>query len=236
MRNKDNATSLVNTLSASKLLNFIFKINKYRKWNTYTIMDITELHSLLSVGEQTRKVEIKRSISWDDRDHRAKIVKTILGLSNIRDGGYLVIGVEQRGDEFVFQGIEEDHLSSYNYDNVATECSLYADPFVEFTMEDVSDESGKKYLVFKVNEFSEIPVICKKNGRENLREGSVYTRPRGIPSTIRVPNQSEMRDIIELATEKGLRKYFETTRRAQLVLGISDDEDDGYDKELEDIK
>jgi hypothetical protein len=174
-------------------------------------------------------------MSWNDTNTKAKITKIILAMSNIRDGGYLVLGFNQDGDTFVPTGVVQSDLSSFNYDHVRSHVAEYADPYVEFSMEIVKDEEQKKsFLVFTVKEFAEIPVICAKNGLENLEEGAVYTRSRRIPESVKVPTQSEMREIVDMAIEKGLRKYIETSRRAGLEIQATTKEDE-YDEELEGI-
>lgn len=200
-------------------------------------MEIDELYSLAAVGEQSRNVEIKRTMSWDNPDTQAKIVKAILGMSNIRNGGFLILGFEQSGNTFEPQGMDDDHLQTFDYDVVSGEVARYADPFVVFTMEPVVDpEENFTFLVFTIQEFEEIPVICTRNGRENLREGTIYTRSRRVPSTVSVPSQSEMREILSIATEKGIRKYIEQSVRAGIRFDDESETSDPYDEELEGIR
>jgi hypothetical protein len=40
-----------------------------------------------------------------------------------------------------------------------------------------------------------------------LRGGAVYTRTRRMYECAEVPGQAEMRELLELAIEKGLRKF-----------------------------
>jgi hypothetical protein len=183
--------------------------------------------------EQRRNVELKRSISWDDSEVKAKIVKTILGMSNIQDGGYLILGFEEHDGSFEPVGLSEDDLKSYKYDDVCAEVSRYADPYATFLMEVIEDEeSGRKFLVLSINEFEEIPVICRRNGLQNLQEGVLYTRSRRLPSTTAVPSQSEMREIIDMAIKKGLRRFIENAQYAGIrIEGVEDE----YDKELREI-
>lgn len=55
-------------------------------------MNIQELYSFLTMGEQNRNVENKQSISWIENATKAKIVKAILAFFNIQNGGYLILG------------------------------------------------------------------------------------------------------------------------------------------------
>lgn len=174
-------------------------------------------------------------MSWNDPNTKAKIVKTILAMSNIRDGGYLILGFDQNNDVFEPTGMAEADLNSFTYDLVKSHVSEFADPYVEFSMETVKDEeNGKAFLIFTINEFDEVPVICKRNGLANLEQGTMYTRSRRMPESVRVPTQSEMREIINMAVEKGIRKYIETSHRAGIQLEVAP-EGNEYDNELGDI-
>ena len=108
--------------------------------------------------------------------------------------------------------------------------SNYADPYVKFDLYK-EEHDAKKYILVKVYEFDEIPVICKRNynnasGKLILRNGATYTRSYGKPETIEVPSQNEMREILDIATEKKVRRFLQTSRRVgvPLVSGISDAE------------
>ena len=67
-----------------------------------------------------------------------------------------------------------------------------------------------------------------KNGKMYLREGAIYTRPRGKVETSEVRTQFEMREIIEMAADKNLRKFVERMGRIGMIKllneGLSDDE------------
>ena len=73
---------------------------------------------------------------------------------------------------------------------------------------------GKAFVVIQVSEFDDIPILCKKDYTDVLREGACYVRTRRKPETAEVPTQSEMRDLLELATIKALRKYVSVARAA----------------------
>lgn len=65
-----------------------------------------------------------------------------------------------------------------------------------------------KIVALQIREFESIPILCRKNYDDILRAGACYVRSRRKPETVEIPNQEDMRDLLDLATEKGLRKYF----------------------------
>ena len=66
------------------------------------------IRDLVKAPREVRNVEYKSSMSWDDPISRTTMIKAILALSNVRDGGYLVIGVEEVDDELVPKGVDDD--------------------------------------------------------------------------------------------------------------------------------
>ncbi len=53
-----------------------------------------------------------------------------------------------------------------------------------------------------------------------LRNGALYVRPRKVPETSEVASAVEMREVLDLATQKALRAYVETAQRAGVALGV----------------
>ena len=102
----------------------------------------------------------------------------------------------------------DNDFNSYDQDNISSYVANYADPFVEFNINKINHE-GKKYVIIQVKEFYELPIICKKDGSEGLKNGAIYTRTRRKYETAEVPSQTEMREIIESATNKGIKKFRE---------------------------
>ena len=80
----------------------------------------------------------------------------------------------------------------------------------------------KKLIVIKVNEFADIPILCKKDFPNVLRKGACYVRPRRKPETTEIPSQVDMRDLLDLATEKKLRKFTYLSKLAEMQSVPSD--------------
>ena len=169
-----------------------------------------ELKTYIEAGRESRHLEYKRSESWDDSNFKATITKSVLGMSNIKDGGTIVIGMDKQEDgSYIPQGVQPNYLEAFNNeDSIKTHIANFADPCVDFDVE-IGKYQNKDFVVIIVREFEELPVICKADGPKNLRKGAVYTRTRRHPETAEVPSQTEMREIVELAVDKGMRKLSE---------------------------
>jgi len=184
-----------------------------------------EYRTIVYAGKEDRNREYKQSFPWERKRHgetMAKIARTILAMSNLRDGGHIVVGVED-GTPCLPKGVQAKHLSTFSHDKVADFVRSYADPHVNFSLDIVTlDEMN--FVVVAVSGFDEFPVICKSSYENILAEGAVYIRPRsGRPRSARITSYAEMRELLDLATEKGVRRFLEMEARVG-ILGPTDAE------------
>ena len=170
-------------------------------------VDSQELAQILGFGHEQYGVEFKGPGSLKDSKFAAKVVRAILGMANKRDGGYVIIGVD---DDLIPTGLSDNLLKTWNYDHVADEVSRYADPFVIFDLQTM-EYNGNKIVVIRVHEFDEIPVICKKDYPPTLQRGGCYVRSLGKPETRHIPTQAEMRELLEIAVSKRMRNVLQFT-------------------------
>ena len=184
-------------------------------------MNTQELEETLEGGTETQRIEFKGACDWSVRS----LAKDILALSNVRDGGYIIVGIED--ENFNRQGITVEQKQTYNIDTMRDQMASYADPHVNFVVSFPNDRFGKKYAAIRVLEFEEIPVICRRDSQDT-KAGIVYYRNRNRrPESAPVSNSYDMRDIIELATVKRMRK----TR--ELGLTVSPSVKEILDEELQ---
>lgn len=178
-----------------------------------------EWTSIINAGSEDRNREFKTSFPWDrntDGETMAKVTKSILAMSNLRDGGHIVVGVEEdENGRGVPRGVLPEHLMTYSYDLMADFVRQYAEPYARFNL-DVVEDSGRSFVVVSIVGFDEIPVVCRKSYGDVLSEGLVYVRPRsGRPRSERVTSYVDMRELLDLAGEKRLRRYLEITSVAE---------------------
>lgn len=201
-------------------------------------MTSRELIDLILAGRESRNLEYKQSIAWNNPKVKAKITKSILAMSNTRDGGAIVIGEEQQSDgTFKPIGMNQIHVDTFNYDDVASHVAEYADPYSNFSLTPVEYE-GNKFVVIQVEEFEEIPVICRRSYGKILHRGRIYVRTRRMPESANVSSQTEMREIIGLAIDKGIRRFYQRLSGLGLTatsLPISKDEE-LFEQEIEGIR
>jgi hypothetical protein len=176
-----------------------------------------ELHSYIYEYEnETHHLEYKESVNWKDTNKKEEIIQTIMAMSNIRDGGVIVVGVKEviteQGKKYERKGMLDEHFYSFDEDRVRETVRQYAEPFVILNLtKKIYDRF--KFVIITVKEFDEMPVICRKSGKsDNLQVGQIYIRPKsGSVSTRKVQTYSEMKELVELAVMKQVRKYMQIT-------------------------
>jgi len=195
---------------------------------------MSEWSSIISRASEDRNREYKTSFPWErttDGETMAKVTKTILAMSNLRDGGHIAIGVdEDKSGCFSPKGMQQADVATYSFDEVADFVRNYAEPYARFGL-DIVEEQGKMFVVMSVAGFDEVPVICRKSYGDILHEGLVYVRPQsGRPRSEPVAAYIDMRELMDLAAEKRLRRYVEMIS----VASSPTSEDAGrFEKQLE---
>lgn len=182
-----------------------------------------EIEAALSGGYELRGLEVKGPGSRSAPHLFAKVTRAMLGMGNLRDGGHVLVGIDDGDPAAMLPGLDGDDLASWlAYDDVARKVGEYADPPLRFDIAPIQLSSGATVAAIQAFEFADIPHICAKayNDRSGivLRKGALYVRPRKVPETSEIASSVEMRDVIHLATEKALRAYIETAERAGVTL------------------
>lgn len=195
---------------------------------------MSEWSPIIFAGSEDRNREYKASFPWNrrtDGETMARVAKTILAMSNLRDGGHIVIGVKEdengHGDP---EGMQPAHLATFSYDLIADFVKQYAEPYARFNL-DVVQEQEEAFVILSVAGFDEVPVICRRSYGDVLSEGRVYVRPQsGRPRSEAVTAYIDMRELMDIGAEKRLRRYIEMIS----VASSPTDEDAGqFEQQME---
>jgi hypothetical protein len=193
------------------------------------MLSVEEIESALRGGHETQGFEFKGPGARTDSYFLAKITRAALSLGNRRDGGHIVIGIDDNDPASLQPGLSAEELESWDdYEVVSRSLGAYADPAVRFELQAMTLSSRVTIVVIQVHEFADVPRLCAKGYDGVLRKGALYVRPRVVPETSEVADSVEMRDVLDLAIEKGVRAFVQTAVRAGLPLanraGSGDDE------------
>lgn len=185
-------------------------------------MNTEEFESLILGAEETQALEFKGPCQWSVK----LFAKDILALSNVQDGGFIVIGVEDKSWKRV--GMTAAQTNSFQQEVMQDQMTSCSDPFVTFSCYKVKGADKKKYVVIKVHEFPEVPVVSRTD-KFDLKEGVIYYRTRRRrPCSEPVANSYDMQDILDRAAVKLMSK-----RRSQGYRSAEEETNKQlYEKEL----
>lgn len=112
----------------------------------------------------------------------AKVARAVLAMANQRDGGWVIVGVAEGADDALApEGLTPEDLRTWRYDDVAAAMRECADPGVTLDV-DRPVYDGKTFVVIRVAEFEEVPVLCARpydrDGDVVLKRGALYVRSR----------------------------------------------------------
>ena len=186
-------------------------------------------------NSEQRNCEFKSANSWEG-DFRMKITRAIMCMANKKNGGSIIIGVDENKDEstFTINGLDETMTSSYNGDEVMQFVNdKYADPSVSLTLQKIKIKNTDTNLInIHVSEFDSIPITCKKDFNDILKTGALYSRSFSKQECSSSLSSEELREIIDLAKDKAIKNEIEHLKKIgvipsleQTVHDVSSDED-----------
>lgn len=168
-------------------------------------------------GVETRGTEFKESQPFDVL--KWKLVKACMAMANMRDGGRIVIGCDEREGVPRPSGMTEEHQRSYEPDDLIEAVNTYARPPVILTLRR-REFSGLRFVGVEVAPFDRTPVMCINDNlggkpaptpAQVLRPGEIYVRSNSRVSTTKVVTPELLAEILEIAAEK----------RAAEIIGIA---------------
>ena len=120
--------------------------------------DGPDIGALIAAGRESLNLEYKQSVPWDDL--RVNLIRTVLGMTNTRGGGAIVVGVAERDGAFHPDGMSGEHIASFpSEEDLRAAINGFAEPLVEPLL-DEREHDGKRFLVITIPEFDQEPVLC----------------------------------------------------------------------------
>jgi predicted HTH transcriptional regulator len=181
-------------------------------------MKTEELERLLEAAAESPGLDFKAPVAWDVKT----FVKDILAMANTEDGGVIIVGVSEESRPatgFKREGVSPSVASTFKPDLMKDQVEGFADPFVEFLVDIVTDLQGLSYVIIRIAPFFDQPVICKQDGKDVNRGDIYYRKPRGRPQSCRIDSAHDMRNLLMVAHARMNR----TVARLGLKLVGTDD-------------
>ena len=171
-----------------------------------------EVEDNLRLDRESRSFEVKGPGSLGDWQYVTKVARAAMAMGNQRDGGQVVLGIDDDKMAAMLPGLTPEQVVEWtHYDNVSDQLAKYSDPPLNFHVDHFTlnaDGIKSEVVVLDVAEFETEPHICKRDAQPNLTAGQVYVRPRGKPQSSNVPTAIDMRDLLNIGIDKGVREYF----------------------------
>jgi predicted HTH transcriptional regulator len=206
------------------------------------MLTATDLWAVMKLNHELPNVEFKCSGDRTDKAFFATVARACIGMSNRRDGGYVVIGIED-DDALGSPGLTPSRVTQWlDFDSVSDALHAYAEPVVSFELGQIELPSGAIVVVIDVREFDKIPTLCAKNygsseNRLKLIKGAIYIRSARKGETTPFPSQYDMRELLDLMTEKAVRDFLERAGRVGLdSTARRQTDDDLFEAQLEDFR
>ncbi|WP_439585388.1 AlbA family DNA-binding domain-containing protein [Dyadobacter bucti] len=168
-------------------------------------MDTNELMQYLEGQRELQGLDYKADCEFEIKS----LAKDIIAMSNVADGGVIVIGVaeDKVNNTFLATGVSVENLRSYKVDILMDKMSKYADPYVDLSVHYPKDLEGRSYVVIKIYPFKEIPTITKGEIQDELKRDTLYYRTTNKRvQSAPVSNSGDLRDILERAAVKIMQK------------------------------
>ncbi len=159
------------------------------------------IRELIDLRNENRNLDYKGAFSWAEanNDEKCEITKDVLAFANTRDGGVILIGIEDKS--FSPEGLTEDQLASFDQTTFNNFVQKYTDPRHTAHVHRIEID-GRWLVVVDVPEFSEIPILCArdansslKSSRLILKRAALYKRTDRATSEA-VEDAQEMRELL----------------------------------------
>ncbi len=134
--------------------------------------------SIIYRGVESEELDYKASQNWNNlnRAGKARFARHCMAIANTK-GGYIVVGVgeDKTGRPCLYTGVNDRQSKSFDPTDVGNVINRFSDPPIDFDIErPVVD--GKRYVVFVIRRFSEIPHVCSYSCNSELQQGVFYIR------------------------------------------------------------
>ena len=133
----------------------------------------TDWEKIVYRGVESEELDYKAAIDWKklNRTGKSKFVRHCLAMANTK-GGYIVVGVgeDAAGQPSLFTGLTQTQAKSFDPTIIGNFVNRYADPEIDLTVERPVVK-GKRYAIFVIRPFANIPHVCAYGLNEELQQG-----------------------------------------------------------------
>jgi hypothetical protein len=134
--------------------------------------------SIIYRGIESEELDYKAAQNWNNlsRAGKARFARHCMAMANTK-GGYIVVGVgeDRAGRPCIYSGVNDRQCKSFDPTDVGNVINRYSDPPLDFDI-DRPVVGGKRYVIFVIRRFSEIPHVCSYSCNSEVQQGVFYIR------------------------------------------------------------
>jgi hypothetical protein len=159
------------------------------------------INELIDLGNENRNLDYKGAFSWANatKDEKVKITKDVLAFANTRDGGVILVGLDDKTG--ALQGLTEDESASFDQTRFNDFVHEFTDPkHTSFVCRRTI--RGHRIIAIEIPEFVEVPILCKKMAQSTanpkellLRKAGLYKRTEKATSEL-IEDPDELRELL----------------------------------------
>lgn len=146
-------------------------------------MDELIINQLLGGGAETRSVDYKCSMAWDETT-KAKFLKHIMAFANA-GGGQILLGYNEKATAMNDKrtGVEDKHLETWDVTRIAQYINKYCVPNIDIEILRLQDKNEKIYVVLRIPSLRKSPHFSTSNLNDTnnqliVRKGAIYIRTK----------------------------------------------------------
>lgn len=163
------------------------------------------VRQLLDRQGEDRNLDYKAAMMFATNEAKGKLLKCIMAFANTRDGGHILIGVEQKGVRFEPTGVTTEQARSFDLTDIGNFARNHCSTLPRVTTREVMVD-GVTMLLVRIAEFTDEPIVCTNdlhdsNRKPILRKGNIYVRTEDA-RCVAIDSSETMRSFLALAVQK----------------------------------
>jgi hypothetical protein len=185
------------------------------------VISVERIRELIRLGNENCNLDYKGAFSWEkaSNDEKCEITKDLLSFSNTRDGGVILIGVNDKSG--ALEGLTEEQYASFDQTKFNNFVQKYTDPRHTANVHRIVIDE-KRVVVIDIPEFADVPILCARDANSSvnpsrliLRRAALYMRTEKATSEL-IEDADAMRELLN----RGLLRRQDELLRAikQIVL------------------
>ena len=190
-----------------------------------------QIDDYLSLKYEFSDTECKGPGKLDDNPLLGKVIRAAIGMANRQNGGIVIIGMAENNDHTLYPcGLTDEQLATWTPDLLADKLNAYTSPAISFEYQPYKWDKNNRWFIFlHISEFTDVPIICKKDYKDNsntnvsekqrdkiLKQGGLYARSLNKAETKEITTVDTLRDLLDRATAKGVRKFMRLAEAANV--------------------